>query len=147
MGKEEGQPGPDQLPAGAMRVEGINVVLAGTRCDPPLFEDSIRDVAAATGCDVVLVRHGRFPETLNEVRLDVAVRMDFGILLLKDLLLYYRQEDGYWLVPERRGPFVALGRDGIRLSFEPPFLTGDYREDGLLAAAAHIVRALRPGSI
>ena len=147
IGHEGGEPACGQLPPGAIHLENIKLVLAGTRCDAPLYEEEIRDAAATTGSDVVLVRHGRFPETLNEVHFDVAIRMDLGIHLLTDLLLYCRPGDGYWLVPQGRGPFVALARDGLRLSFEPPFLTAHYREDGLVAAARQIVHAARNGSI
>jgi hypothetical protein len=144
--QQVGQQGPVRLPAGAIYLEPIRVVIAGTACEAPLYDQALRDAAVESDADVVLIRHGPFPETLNDVYFDVAIRMDLGVVLLKDLLLYFRPADGYWLVPKERGPFAALGRDGVRLTFEPPFMTHHYLEDGLTAAAAQIVRAARTGN-
>lgn len=138
-----GQQGPARLPAGAIYLEPIKVVIAGTRCEAALYDQALRDAAVESDADVILVRHGPFPETLNDVHFDVALRMDLGVVLLKDMQLYFRRSDGYWLVPRRRGPFAALGRDGVRLTFVPPCMTHHYLEDGLTAAAAQIVRAAR----
>lgn len=134
------------LPAGAIYLEALHVLIAGTSCDTATYDQALRDAAVEFNADVILIRHGLFPETLNEVRFDLAVRLDLGVVLLKDLLLYFRAADGYWLMPAGRGPYAALGCEGVRLTFEPPFMTHHYFEDGVTAAAAQIVRAVRTGS-
>jgi hypothetical protein len=133
------------LPPGSVLLTDRRLVLAGTRCMAPVQGEMLRDAAAQLSADVVLIRHGSFPETLDEVRLDVAVRLDCAIALMSDMLLYHCAADGWWLVPEDRGPFAALRPNGLELTFEPPFLTHDQRSEGLTAAAARIVRAARGG--
>lgn len=44
---------------------------------------------------------------------------------------------------QRRGPFIALEPEGLRVDFEPPFVTFHERCDAVCEAAAMIVRATR----
>ncbi|HEY0013229.1 MAG TPA: hypothetical protein VGB79_10320 [Allosphingosinicella sp.] len=146
FGQEGKQQDVAHLPAGAIYLEALHVLVAGTACDAATYDQALRDAAVEFNADVILIRHGPFPETLNEVRFDLAVRLNLGVVLLKDLLLYFRATDGYWLMPAGRGPYAALGGEGVRITFEPPFMTHHYFEEGVTAAAAQIVRAVRKGS-
>ncbi|MFN3727364.1 MAG: hypothetical protein ACK4SZ_13805 [Allosphingosinicella sp.] len=134
------QPG---LPAGAVHLKDRQLILAGTPCDPPLFQEAMHDAAAATGADVILIHHGLHPEVLNPVRFSVLVHMSREPQLLEDMVLYYHQADGYWLVPTAKGLFIALQEDGLRVDFEPPFITFHERSEGVCHAAAMIVRGMR----
>lgn len=131
------------LPAGAVHLQERQLILAGTPCDPPFFHVAMRNAAAATGADVVVIHHGLHPEALNPVRFSVLVHMSGKPYLFEERILYFHPMDGYWLVPIGKGPFVALEEDGLRVDFEPPFVTFNERCDGVCQAAAEIVRTTR----
>lgn len=134
---------PAGLPAGARYREDIGLILAGTCCDAPLYQDTILAVADRAGADVVLAHHGRFPEILNPVQFSIAARVNGKARLLSNMLLYVERSRGTWLIPSASGPFVSLSGAGLHIRFTPPFMTYVQRQDGLCAAAARIVRAMR----
>ena len=143
VGQHDGARAGFGLPAGAVLLKDRQLILAGTPCDPPLFRDAMSNAAAATGADVVLVHHGLHPEALNPVQFSVLVHMSREPQLFEDMILYFHPADGYWLVPSGKGPFVALEEEGLRVDFEPPFVTFHERCEGICQAAAMIVRATR----
>lgn len=143
FGQHDGARANYGLPAGAVHLKDRQLIVAATPCDPPLFHDAMRKAAAATGADVIVVHHGLHPEALNPVQFSALVHMSREPYLLEDMILYFHPADGYWLVPSGKGPFIALGEDGLRVDFEPPFITFHERCDGVCKAAAMIVRATR----
>lgn len=137
----EGAPARFGLPAGAVHLHEANLIVAGTPCDAPFFHEPMHAAAAATGADVIVVHHGLCPEILNAVSFSVVVHVSRRPILLQDMLLYWHPEDGDWLVPSKIGPFIAIEAEGLRLAFDPPFITYAERTDGVCAGAAAIVRA------
>lgn len=128
------------LPAGAVHLKDRKLIVAVTVCDPPLFREAIQSAAASTRSDVLVIHHGFHPETLNNVFISALVHMSGQPYLLEKMVLYFHPADGYWLVPHERGPFIALEEDGLRVDFEPPFLTVHQRGEGVCEAAKIIVR-------
>lgn len=147
VGRSSGQKAPGGLPAGAIHFPDIRLIMAATCCDAPIFQDQMRAAAVRTGSDVLIMRHGMFPESLNPVRFDVLIHVNNEPCLLSDLVLYHDQEDGYWLVPSGNGAHIALDAGGLRLADEPPFITWSERCDAVCRAAAQIVRAARPAEV
>lgn len=143
VGQHDGGRAGFGLPAGAVHLRDRQLILAGTPCDPPLFHKAMRNAATATGADVILVHHGLHPEALNPVKFSVLVHMSREPQLFEDMILYFHLADGYWLVPSGKGPFVALEENGLRVDFEPPFVTFHERCEGVCQAASLIVRATR----
>lgn len=139
------QPIDTELPPGTRRYPQQAFALGGTPCTTPLFHDAMLSVAIGQDVDVIISRHGSFPETLNPVVWDVAFRLDREPLLLTDLLLYVDGVDDYWLIPSGVGASVRIARDGLHLSTELPFDTWTERCDGLCEAAKRIVKATRSG--
>lgn len=126
------------LPAGGVHLTGRQLILAGTPCSAPLFQPAMRCAAAATGADVVLAHHGLNTEALRPTRFSVLVHMSRKPHLFHEMVLYAGRAHRYWLVPSGNGPFVALEKDGLRVDFEPPFLTFHQRCEGVDAASAAI---------
>lgn len=131
------------LPAGAVQLANQNLILGATVCDPPMFRQAIQCAAATTGSDVLIAHHGFHPETLNTVEYSLVVHISGIPMPLERMLLYVHPTDGFWLVPSGLGPFVALGRNGLRLDHEPPFITDAQRVQGLCDAARMIVQTMR----
>lgn len=132
--------GGNGLPAGCLDLTPANLILAATPCDAPLFEQAIANACTRFDRDILLVRTGLFPETLNPVTSQVALRTR-GEPLLLDRLTFMRGRDGdLWLVPEGTGVFVEVRHDGLALETTPPFVTWDERCDGVCRAASEIVR-------
>ena len=142
-GRAGGEPVPGGLPAGAVHVPAARLILASTCCTVRLFDQQILEAAASSGADVILMRHGLFPETLDVVSYDVALHVDGRPILISDLALYDHPADGYWLVPTTRGPHIAIEPDGLRLAYEPPYVTWSERSDAIGRAAKTTVLAAR----
>lgn len=143
FGQEDGARAGWGLPAGAVHLKNRKLIVACTPCDAPIFHGAMIAAAEASGCDVVLAHHGLYPETLNTVQFSVLVHMSKKPYLLENMVLYFHQADGYWLVPSDKGPFVALEEGGLRVDFEPPFITFHERCEGVCEAAKRIVIATR----
>lgn len=141
IGQQSGAPVGYGLPIGAVHLVDQKLILAGTPCDEPLFRKAMHSAAAATGADVLVVHHGLHPEALNPVRFSALVHISREPYLFENMILYHHPADGYWLVPTAKGPFVTLEEDGLRVDFEPPFVTFHERSEGVCTAAAMIVRA------
>ena len=132
------------LPAGAVDLIEHNVVLAVTPVTERLFDAALVRHAAASSRDVVLVRSGLHPETLDPVRVDVALRSSCGGPILVPNLSLWRGADGsLHLVPERHDLFIAVAGHGLDVLLVAPWDTLDERDDGLTRAAAEVVRAVR----
>jgi hypothetical protein len=149
LGTEASAPLPvsSGLPSGAFEVASANMILAATMCDEPMFSQTIERVAHARKRDVVLVRTGFHPETLNAVRVDVALHAANDVLTLTGLSFYRDVDLELWLVPEGVGPSLAFEPRGLRLEIEPPYLTWGERGDGLVRAATEIVRLSTRGRV
>lgn len=131
------------LPAGGVHLTGRRLILAGTPCDAPLFQPAMRCAAAATGADVVLAHYSLDPEAALPARFSVLLHINGRPDLVGDMVLYADRSHRLWLVPSARGPFVALEKDGLRVDFEPPFVTFHERCQGVDAASAAIAGATR----
>ncbi|MEO1968561.1 MAG: hypothetical protein ABGW87_07615 [Sphingomonadaceae bacterium] len=131
------------LPVGAVHLPDRNLIVAGTPCDAPLFQQAMVSAAKSSGSDVVMMHHGFCPETLDPVEFSVLVHIDEYPNLFEHLLLYSDLDGNFWLIPSLVGPSIALESDGLRVSSEPPFMTWHQRSDGLCRAAKEVVKASR----
>jgi hypothetical protein len=86
-----------------------------------LFAEQMLKAAMAMQSDVILLRHGLFPEALDAAAVDVVLYLNGTPALLTDMLLYLHPEDGFWLVPTGVGPHLAIEKDGLRVAEWPPY--------------------------
>lgn len=142
-GHSPGLPAPGGLPAGAIHLPAARLIIASTCCTARLFDEQILKVASSSGADVILMRHGLFPETLDAVSYDVAMHIDGQPMLFCDLALYDHPADGFWLVPSKSGPHIAIERDGLRLADEAPYVSWTERCEAVCRAAKRTVLAAR----
>lgn len=132
------------LPAGAVDLMEHNIVLAVTPVTERLFDAALICHAAASSRDVLLVRAGLHPETLDPVRVDVALRSSCGgPILVPDLSLWRGTDGSLHLVPERHDLFVAVASHGLDVLLVAPWNSWEERADGLTRAAAEVVRRTR----
>lgn len=134
------------LPAGSVEIASANLIMAATSCDLPMFSNTVARVARGRERDVLLVRAGLFPETLNPVTVDVAL-FARDVLTLTGLSFYRHRDNTLWLLPKDAGPCLAIEPAGLRLEVLPPCMTCDERSDGLIRAAGEIVRIATNGRI
>lgn len=145
-GHNAGVAAPGGLPAGSVHVPDARLILASTVCTLPLFQEQMLAAAQATESDVLLMRHGLFPETLEPTMCDLVLYLNGCPAFIRDMLLYHHPVDGFWLVPAGVGPHVAIEHDGLRVAEEPPYYGTQERSDALCRAARLIVQhARRPG--
>lgn len=128
------------LPAGALDIPTANLILAGTPCQAPLFQDIISLACAESGRDVILVHTGLWPETMDPVTIDVALAGLNGPFVVSNLIFMRASDRRLWLVPEDAGPYIEVCGNGLALATMPPFITWGERCDGVCRAAAEIVR-------
>lgn len=147
LGKAERRPVTGGLPAGALEFGGARLIVAGTPCTVPLFGDAIQRTARRSGCDVMVARHGTYPELLDPVMWDAAVFSGNHPIPLQDLLLFIDQAEQMWLVPSKIGPFLRVGDNGLNLEMEAPFISWSERCRGVCEAAKRIVGATRPSLV
>lgn len=143
FGENDGESVRLGLPAGAVHLKDRKLIIAGTVCDPPMFRDVIKQAAISADADVLVAHHGFYPETLNQVFFSLLVHIDGAAYHFERMRLYFHPADGYWLVPDDAGLFVALEEDGLRIDHESPYLTFDQRAEGLCEAAKVIARRTR----
>jgi hypothetical protein len=136
----------DGLPAGSLFLPEQQLILAGTPCTVPLFRDAMIRAALKMNADVLVVRHGAYPETLDVTIWDAAIRSGKGLVSLHDLVLYVNRHEEHWFVPPRDGAFVRVAADGLHIEAEPPFLTWHERCDAVCGAAKRIIHATRGSS-
>ncbi len=135
------------LPAGALEIASAGLVLAATPCDKPMFRDVLAPACQELGRDVMLVRTGFFPETLDPVTVDVAVTASLSPFVVTDLVFLRHRDGSLWLVPQTSGVYVEVSREGLLLDTMPPFFTWDERCEGVCRAAAEIVRIATRGRV
>ena len=132
------------MPDCTVNVPAAKLLVAATPLPAPAFADTLEQVARDHDCDVLLIRAGHHPETIDAVTVDIALRFGGDALAVTDLLLFRHDDTGLWLVPSARGPCVELTPKGLRLEMLAPYLYADDRSAGLCRAAAEIARlALR----
>ena len=136
---------PGGLPAGSVFIPEARLIVATTCCRKPLFEAEMYKAAAATGADVLLMRHGLEVEETAVTSFDVLIHVNGYPCLVTDLVLYDCPIDGHWLVPSGNGAHIALEPDGLSLADEPPFITWSQRCDAVCRAARALKLAARPG--
>jgi len=120
-----------------------DVIVSVTPVTAPMFDQALLRCAAARRRDVMLIRHGFHPETIDPVRVDVVLRSVGGPLLLTDLSFFRHRDRSLHLVPDDAGQSVKIGPDGLELGIRPPWDSAWDRAAGLESAAAQIVLACR----
>ncbi|MEZ0495134.1 hypothetical protein [Sphingomonas sp. IW22] len=128
------------LPAGVIEIDTANLLLAATPCNAPMFVQALEAACAKLRRDVMLVRTGLFPETIDPVTVDVALTVTAKPLVVKRLTFARHRDKSIWLVPEGAAPFLQLRPEGLAISTVTPFRTSDERSDAVCRAAAEIVR-------
>ena len=131
------------LPAGSLLLPEQRLVIGGTPCTVPLFRNAMTKVAVKQNVDVLVVRHGNYPELLDCSLWDVAIPSGGDVVCINDLVLYVDRYDEHWLVPSGAGAFVRVSKDGLHIEPEPPFISWAERCDAVCAAAKRIVGATR----
>lgn len=132
------------LPAGAVDCLGQNLVIATSPVCERIFDDALLRFAERSRRDVVLVRHGFHPETIDPVRVDVCLRTSFGSsILLPDLSLWRGNDGSLHLVPDGSDLFIEVAGHGLDALLVRPWDSWEARCDGLTRAAAEVVRAVR----
>jgi len=131
------------MPACTLAVPTARLLVAATPYPAPMFADTLEQVCRAHVSDVLLIRTGRHPETIDPVTVDVALRFAGDALIMPGMLFFRHADTGLWLVPGMRGPFLELTPDGLKLQTLPPWLDDDERSAGLCRAAAEIARLAR----
>jgi hypothetical protein len=126
-------------PAGALESLDHNVVLAATPVSVRVFDEAL--LRSAEYRDTLLVRHDFNPETLDPVRVDVALRSTTGPILVPDLSLFRDRDGQLHLVPQRHDLFLTVDPDGIWVLLIAPFNRWTDRAAGLERAGADVVRA------
>ncbi|WP_174278273.1 hypothetical protein [Sphingomonas bacterium] len=134
--------GNNGLPAGAVGYLAQNTVVAVTPVTERRFDEALIRYADRTRRDVVLVRCGMHPETLDPVLVDVALRTSFGRpVLVPDLSLWRGVDRSLHLVPDGNDLFVEVAGHGLDALLVRPWNGWEERCDGLTRAAAEVVRA------
>ncbi|MEH3100593.1 hypothetical protein [Sphingomonas adhaesiva] len=128
---------------GAVECLEHNVIVAMTPVTAPMFGPALLRCAGTRRRDTLLVRHGFQPETIDPVRVDVALRSVTGPLLLKDLSFFRHRDRSLHLVPEAAGLSVKLGQHGVEIGDRLPWDSLWDRAAGLESAATQIVLACR----
>lgn len=108
-----------------------------------MFRDVVGQLAHSTGQDVLLLRTGLFPETMDPVRAEIAINTAGETLIFTDLAFYRHGNDQLWLIPSHRGVSFEFTEDGLSLQTIPPFESMHERSDGLCRAASEIARLSR----
>lgn len=133
------------LPSGSLLFNRAQLIAAGTPLTISFFDEAMIKAAKRFDADVLLARHGTYPELVDATLWDVAVRLGSNqVQLFTDFVLYSEPDRSTWLVPARKGPFVRLAGDGVTLEVEPPFVTWSERCEGVCRAAKQIIAATRP---
>lgn len=131
------------MPDNTLQVPEAALLLAATPDGSAINADTIGQVACEQCCDVMLIRSGHHPELLDSVTVDVALRYQQEALVIPGMTFFRHADEGLWLLPPDRKPFLELTPAGLRLEMLSPFLDPDERSDGLCRAARDIVRLAR----
>ena len=131
------------LPAEAVDCLDQNLIVATTPITERMHDQALLRFAERSRRDVVLVRHGFHPETLDPVRVDVALRTSFGRpMLVADLSLWRGTDGSLHLVPDGSDLFIEVAGHGLDALLVRPWNGWEERCDGLSRAAAEVVRAV-----
>jgi hypothetical protein len=117
--------------------------LYGLGAPLPLFRGAMLNVATKLNVDVLVARHGNYPELLDCTLFDLAMPSGGDVVCINDLVLYVDRFDEHWLVPSGAGAFIRVGMDGLHIEPEPPFIAWSERCDGVCAGAKRIIGATR----
>jgi hypothetical protein len=134
------------LPAPCFWVPTIRTIVCATSINTlPIFRASMVSVAATDKVDAILIQHGLFPETLDDVTIDVVLGRHSSVRMLWSLCRYRGGDGSTALVPPSigSGPSVRLDGAGLTTMTEPPYRDSEERSDGLSRAARETVLAMR----
>ncbi len=131
------------LPETTLDVLDANLILSTTTIFEPVFRDQMVEIAERTKRDVLVIRSGYHPETLDPLRVDVVLTTMAEPLPVTDLQLCRLDDGGLHLVPRQPGLCVSIKPGRLEVSMLPPYSTDRERRRGLEVAAAEIVRLLR----
>ncbi|MFW2831697.1 hypothetical protein [Sphingomonas sp. ID0503] len=134
----EGSPITAGLPAGSIYLDKPRLIIGGTPMMIPLFQPVMTRVAEDTRADVILARHGFYPEALSPVLWDVAYWYNKSVASVCDYILCETRYGELWLVPPETGPYLRLAADGIHIEVVPDFVSWDERNYGVCQAAKRI---------
>lgn len=131
------------LPDATVDVPSANLLLSRTPIEEPFFQDTMLRVVEETARDLIVIRSGFHPETLNPLVFDVVLHTPVEPLALYDLSLFRDFDRTLHLVPQEDGPCVSLVPDKLQVASGLPFASHKARRHGRERAAAEIVRRLR----
>lgn len=134
------------LPAPCFQLPDLHTVIAATPVNAiDIFRAEAVATAVKNGVDVALIRHGMWPETIDEVSVDVVLAHSCPAFMLWHLFPYLTPLGGYWLVPPEigAGPSIMVGEQGLSLSARPPYHDADERAAGVGRAARETVLDMR----
>ena len=134
------------LPAPCFQIADLCTVVCATSIHSiAIFRAEMIAVAATNAVDVVVLRHGAHPETLDDVSYDIVTGRDRSLRTLWELCAYRHNDGRYWLVPPLpgAGPSIALTAGGVAVTAEPPYRDMYERGDGVARAARQTVLAMR----
>ncbi|MFW2828521.1 hypothetical protein [Sphingomonas sp. ID0503] len=126
------------LPAGSMYFDKPRLVIGGTPMMLPMFQPAMRQVAQDMRADVVISRHGFYPEALSPVVWDVSYWLNDAVVSVHDYVLCESRYGEFWLVPPETGAYLRLAADGIHIEVVPTFVSWDERNFGVCQAAKRI---------
>lgn len=133
------------LPAGAVLYEVPNLVIAGTPCSIPMFKKPMATVACCKAVNVIIARHGTYPEVLDPVLWDAMIWTEEGLIEFEDMILFEGRAGDLCLVPGCSGPILHRRSTGVVVDVLPTF-TWEERSEGICRAAKRLVLLSRDGS-
>lgn len=101
------------LPAGAVHLRDRKLIVAATVCDPPMFQDAIKQAAISTGSDVLISHHGFYPETLNHAYFSVASQIAGQLCQFDQMLLYVHRAEGRAMAAGTHRPDRLIPRGSL----------------------------------
>ena len=131
------------LPDSTIDIMATNLAIAVTPMQVPFFRDEMIEVVGNTSRDLIVIRVGFHPETLNALEFDVVISTLTGPVPRFDLSLFRDFDGSLHLVPEREGLCLSFEPDRVQLVTHEPFSSHEERRHGREKAAAEIVRKLR----
>lgn len=134
------------LPAPCFWMPNIRTIICATPINTlPMFRAAMVSAAAVDKVDAILVQHGLFPETLDDVTIDAVLGRHSSVRMLWSLCRYRGGDGSTSLVPPSigSGPSVRLDGAGLTTMTEPPYRDSEERSDGLSRAARETVLAMR----
>ena len=120
-----------------------NLIVSITPVTERLYDSALIRCAETRNRDVMLIRSGFQPETLDPVRVDVALLTAPEPLLLTDLSFFRHATGRLHLTPSGADLSLGIACDGLKVQISMPWTTDWERMAGLEYAAAQIVRGCR----